>query len=57
MKEGQQIRPEWVPEAYKEDKPEVRGKGSVAKTELTAPLYSGKKTPSRGRVGNTRKKP
>lgn len=57
MKEGQQIRPEWVPSAYKDEKPEVRSEGGTAKTELTAPLYSGKKPLLKSRVSNTHKKP
>jgi hypothetical protein len=44
MKERKQIRPEWVPSAYRDEKPGVRGKGGAAKTELTAPLYSAKKS-------------
>jgi hypothetical protein len=57
MKDGRQIKPEWVPSAYKDEKPEVRGEGSTAKTELTAPFYSAKKGRMKSGISNTRKRP
>jgi hypothetical protein len=57
MKERQQIRPEWVPNAYKDEKPEGGSESSKAKTQLTAPLYSGKKVPNKNRISNKLKKP
>jgi hypothetical protein len=57
MKDDRQIKPEWVPNAYKDEKPEVRSESGAAKRELTAPLYSGKNAHLKSRVGNTRKRP
>ena len=57
MKEQQKIRPEWIPSAYKDEKPEVSRKSGAAKAELTAPLYIDKKPLLKQRVGSTRKKP
>nr|WP_294794447.1 hypothetical protein [uncultured Mucilaginibacter sp.] len=57
MKEGQQIRPEWIPSAYKDEKQEVRNEGNRVKAQPTAPLYSGKKANLKDRISNARKKP
>jgi hypothetical protein len=56
MKEGYQIKPEWVPSAYKDEKPEVKGSSDATKPEPTALLYFAKKAHSKSRLSKTRKK-
>ena len=57
MEKARQITLEWIPSAYKNDEPKVGVEGSVVKTELTAPVYCGKKKLLKRGVGNIRKKP
>ena len=56
MKEGHQIKPEWVPSAYKEEKPEA-GSEEEKKENHSALLYSGKKTPLRSHVNKGYRRP
>jgi len=56
MKEGHQIKPEWIPAAYKDDLEAATEKDVNLKAQPSAPLYSSGKTLLKSRVSNQRKK-
>ena len=56
MKEGQQIRPEWVPRAYKDGTSLDMGAQIKAKAHGVSLLYSGKKMPLKSRINKGYKK-
>jgi hypothetical protein len=57
MKEGKQIRPEWIPSAYKEAESEPKRVEIKPTVSKLSPLYSGKKTLLKSRVSKGYKKP
>lgn len=57
MKDVRNIRPEWVPNAYKDDKSEGRSTDNKAKINSSTLLYSGKKALFKSLLSKTYKKP